>query len=105
MIVQVDFFVLSLCEKDIELFNSPSWLKFDFSLCQTFFFYPVTDLDCRTGRSSTNKLRLNNSHASVIFFSAHMQIGYPSDSKTMVQVLQMVHGVPSCTCVNPRDFT
>lgn len=94
MIVQVDFFVLSLCEKDIELFNSPSWLKFDFSLCQTFFFYPVTDLDCRTA-----------GRASVIFFSAHMQIGYPSDSKTMVQVLQMVHGVPSCTCVNPRDFT
>lgn len=55
MIVQVDFFVLSLCEKDIELFNSPSWLKFDFSLCQTFFFYPVTDLDCRTvGRAQTN---------------------------------------------------
>lgn len=96
--------MLSLCEKDIELFNSPSWLKFDFSFCD-FFFLSSHRPGLQDGRSSTNKLRLNNSYASVIFFSVHMQIGYPSDSKTMVQVLQMVHGVPSCTCVNPRDFT
>lgn len=53
MIVQVDFFVLSLCEKDIELFNSPSWLKFDFSLCQTFFF--IQSQTWTAGRSVEHK--------------------------------------------------